>query len=1004
MAEDSSRQLTGAVVVVGGGIAGVQAALDLAESGFRVYVIEKEPAIGGRMAQLDKTFPTNDCAICTLAPRLVTAAAHPNIRLVTGSELVGLNGEHGHFRVRIRRRTRYVDTDKCTGCGDCARACLAETGNRFDLGLGRRKAVFQLYSQAVPAAFAIDPRACIECCECLEACQAGAINYRMGDREFEIEAGAVILSPGYAFFEGELLKDYGYGRCANVVTGLQLERMLSASGPSGGEVYRPSDGKRPQRIAFIQCVGSRDRAHGNEYCSSVCCMHTTKQALLVRQHDPDVEVSVFYLDIRAYGKGYEAFFERVVQSGIRYVRSSVARVWEQRQGRTLRVRYHVPGSGYIEEDFDLAVLAVGLVPPEGSRRLARLCNIELDSHGFCLVSPYDPVQTSRPGVFACGAFCGPKDIPETVVEASAAAAGASRLLKDVRGQLAVEQRFPPEREVEGQAPRIGVFVCRCGNNIGGTINVPEVVDYAGTLDGVAYTREFSFACARDSVNSIVGLTGEFGLNRVVVAACTPRTHEPLFQQALREAGLNPHLYEHVNIREHAAWVHTHQPEAATAKARELVQMGVAKARLLRPLTPVRLEVDRRVLVVGGGAAGMSAALAVADQGIPVVLVERSPELGGHLRNLRFTLDGADPRVLLLQLVERVSQHPLVETRLSARLLEVSGHTGRWRTRIIQEDVITEIEHGAVIVATGADAFRPSAHGYGPDQRVLTQTELEARLADDRLTPPRRVIMLQCVGSRTPERPYCSRVCCGQAVKNALLLRELSPGSEVVVLYRDMRTYGLQETLYRKAREEGVLFLGYEPDGAPEVEARGGELVVSFVDRSLNERVALATDLVVLSAGIVPNRQVNTELGRMFKLGLHPDGFFAEAHLKLKPVDFATDGVFLCGLAHGPKLLRESLVQAQAAAMRAVAFLARGFVEGSAAVTRVDRERCSGCGLCVESCPFGGRVLDREAGFVRVIEAACQGCGACVAACPAGACDQDKFEDRQIIAMIEAAFK
>ncbi|MGQ9711229.1 MAG: FAD-dependent oxidoreductase [Desulfotomaculales bacterium] len=994
------RRPVGAAMVVGGGVSGIQAALDLADAGFKVYLVERQPAIGGRMAQLDKTFPTNDCSMCTLAPRLVECGRHPNITILTCAEVREISGVAGDFSVRVRQYARLVDPDKCRGCGECESVCPVEVEDEFNEGLSKRKAIYRPYPQAVPNIYAIDIRRCLECVECEEACTAGAVNPFMGDREFRLRVGAIILAPGYELFDASARPEFGYGVFPNVVTALEFERLLSASGPYQGHFARPSDGAVPKKIAFIQCAGSRDAARGLPYCSAVCCMYATKQALLVKEHVPDADIAVFYIDMRAFGKDFERYYERARREGVRYIRCMVSQVAGVPGGDELVIRYRTEDGNFREEQFDMVVLSVGLRPPAAFAELARVAGIERNEYGFCKTWEFYPNLTSRPGVFAAGVIVAPKDIPETVVDASAAAANASRLLQAARGSLTTTVTYPPEKQVANEAPRVGVFVCNCGVNIGGVVDVPDVVRYAAGLPGVVHSREFLFACSQDSIAAITKAIEEHNLNRVVVAACTPRTHAPLFQSSLRAAGLNPYLYEHVNIREQCSWVHQHDKAQATSKAKDLVRMAVTKARLLSPVITTFLDIEPLVLVVGGGAAGMTAALSVADQGFPVCLVEKEPVLGGNLRHLYYTLEGSDPQALLYDLTVRVEHHPLIRVMTGAEILGVEGYTGNFTTRIRQGDLEREVKHGAVILATGAVESRPKEYLYGRHPRVVTQTEFERMLAAGRAAGLANVVMIQCVGSREEGRPYCSRVCCGHAVKNALKLKELNPDANVFVLYRDVRTYGFNEKYYREARERGVLFVRYEPQGKPAVEADGERLLVRVTDPVLNTGLEIGADLVVLSAAIEP-RPDTERLAHLYKVPLTPDGFFAEAHMKLRPVDFATEGMYLAGLGHAPKTLSESLAQAQAAAVRAVGLLGRGRLESTGVTVRVDAQRCSGCGICLEVCPYGARYMDEQK-VARVIEALCRGCGACVATCPSGATQQWTFEDGQIIHMIEAA--
>lgn len=993
----------GAVMVVGGGVGGIQAALDLAEVGFKIYLVEREPSIGGKMAQLDKTFPTNDCSMCTLAPRLVECNRHPNIELLTCTEVKNVSGWAGNFRVTVRQRARFVDASKCTGCGECAKVCPVLVKDEFNQDLAERKAVYLAYPQAVPNTYAVDFDHCIDCGACEVACPAEAVNPIMGDREYELRVGAVILCPGYDLLDPSAYSEYGYGIHPNVVTSMQFERILSASGPYEGHVLRPSDNKEPRRIAFIQCVGSRDVSRGAEYCSSVCCMHSTKQALLAREHIPGVETTIFYIDIRAYGKDFEKYYNRACDAGVQYVRCMVSQVDRSPEGDRLIVCYRTPDGHFEEETFDMVVLAVGLRPLAGASDLAKAAAISLNEYGFAKTWELKPTLTSRPGIFVAGAFSGPKDIPETVVDASAAVANASSLLRGSRDTLTVSKTYPQERDVARENPRVGVFVCNCGINIGSVVNVPEVVRFAATLPGVVHAEEFLFACAADSIERIQIAIKEHGLNRVVVASCTPRTHAPLFQESLQQVGLNRYLFEFVNIREHCSWVHSDNPVKATAKAKDLVHMGVAKARLLSPIITTFVNVNPQALIVGGGATGMTSALAVAEQGFPVCLVEKEAELGGNLRHLYSTIHGSDPQLLLSELRERVEQHPLIKVITSAEVSDVTGYVGNYVTTVQQGDEVHEIEHGAVILATGGVEYRPAEYLYGEDPRVVTQMELEKIIkeregGDDKLD---NVVMIQCVGSRDETRPYCSRVCCGQAVKNALKIKEINPAANVYILYRDVRTYGLMEKYYRQAREKGVIFVRYEVSDKPVVEAAKEHLQVSLRDPLLNVPLEVTADLVVLSAAIEPHPSTKA-MAQLFKVATNVDGFYAEAHMKLRPVDFASDGLYLAGLGHSPKMIGESLAQANAAAVRAVTLLCKKRLGSLGTIVTVDEKLCSGCGLCINVCPYGARFMDKEKNIAGVHEAVCRGCGTCAVVCPSGATQQNNFRDDQIFALIDAA--
>ncbi len=1000
--------LTGAVMVVGGGIAGMQSALDLAEVGYKVYLIEKKPAIGGTMAMLDKTFPTNDCAMCTMSPKLVDVGRHLNVEIITNAEVLGLEGKPGSFKVRVLKKARYVHLDKCISCGRCAEECPVKVKSEFDGELGIRKAIYKLYAQATPNAYAIDSTKCLRlknpkaCGKCLKVCDAGAIDHTMKDEELTLEVGSVILAPGFEPLDISAYGEYGWGIYPNVLTSIQFERMLSASGPTQGHVVRPSDQKEPKRIAFIQCIGSRDVNRGQNYCSAVCCMYGTKEAIIAKEHVDGLETKIFFMDVRAYGKDFEKYYDRArLQSGVQYERCMISSIKEQQQTKNLVIRYRTADGSFSEEEYDMVVLCVGLKPSSSTKELAEAVGIELDEHGFCKCEEFNPSATSKPGVFASGAFVAPKDIPETVGDASCAAAQAASVLAEARGSLAQVKEYPPEKDVLGEEPRVGAFICNCGINIGSVVNVPEVVEYAKTIPGVVHSEEFLFTCSQDNIERIKEAVKKHNLNRVVVASCTPRTHAPLFMSSIREVGLNPYLFEQANIREHASWVHRDNPKAATEKAKELVRMAVAKVKLAKPVHTSYSDLHRSALVVGGGLSGMTAALNLADQGFGVYLVEREAQLGGNANYLKYTIEGSDPQQLVKELTEKISQSDLIKVFTDTEIADVSGYLGNYKTTLQTGDQSQVIEHGVVIIATGAEQAKPNEYLYGESDRVVTQRELEERIAAGTVNNVKNIVMIQCVGSRQEDRPYCSRICCTHAMKNALRIKENNPDANVFVLYRDIRTYGMKEKYYREAREKGVIFVRYDLESKPTVAENGDKIEVKITDPILNRQLLLDADLLVLSTGIVP-RADSEKLSQMFKVALNADGFYSEAHMKLRPVDFAADGLYLCGLAHSPKLIGESLAQANASAIRAAMLLSKERLESLGIVATVNEKWCKGCGLCVQICPYDARYIDEHKHVARVREVLCQGCGACVAACPSNASQQNGFEKQQIISMIDAS--
>lgn len=1016
-----TEETLGSVAVIGGGIAGIQASLDLADQGFLVYMVESNPSIGGRMVQLDKTFPTLDCAMCILGPKLVDVQRHPNIKLLTYCEPLNLSGSAGNFKLRYLKKARYVDEEKCTGCGDCEAKCPVYIDDYFNEYLTRkdrrgrdrpaRKNISIPFPQAVPKVAFLVPETCRyiqkgKCGLCQKACGPGAIDYEQKDEEHEIKVGAVIVTTGFDPFDAKEISSLHFGRFPNVVTTLQFERFLNASGPTGGEVIRPSDQKHPKKIAFLQCVGSRNPSLNRNYCSAACCMYAIKEAVMAKEHDPNVEAYIYYMDIRAFGKGFEEFYQRAINEfNIHFIKSRIGEIRENPDNHNLIVKYEdFTGTPDItSEEMDMVVLSTGLDPSSHSDFLKDCMNLTLDEYGFIETDPLTPLETNQPGVYVCGVASSPKDIPDTVAEASGAAAKASILLKDVRDTLIEEIKLPQPIKVDPlDEPRIGVLVCHCGHNIASVINCAEVAEYAKTFSNVVFSTDPMYACAADTQVVIKEAIKDHNLNRIIVASCTPRTHEPLFRSTLREVGLNEFLFDLVNIREGASWVHPHEPEKANEKAKDLVRGAIARTCELEPLLKEKIPIVRKAAVIGGGCAGMTSALDLARAGYPVYLIEKEDQLGGELLKIPELHNKLKGKEIVEDLVKQVNAERNITVFTNTKLEKLSGAVGNFKGTVKGEEII----FGAAILATGAEPFVPNGYyHYEENPNIITQREFEEQFNE---LNPQTVVMIQCVGSREdePPRTYCSRICCTVAIKNSIRIKERNSNANVFILYKDIRTYGDLEEKYLEARQLGTVFIRYTDEQKPNVSPDG---IVEIFDPMLGATLRIKPDLIILSVPLVP--KPNEELSQMFKVTRGADEFFLEAHVKLRPIDFATDGIFLAGTCHFPKFTTESIFQGSGAAVRVMALLAKGYLLSEGAISRVDQDLCRGCGRCEQVCPYKAieleiKTIKLETKSIQTIKAVvnegvCKGCGVCVVTCPVGAITVKHFPNKTIERQFES---
>lgn len=1024
------QQNPAAVMVVGGGIGGMRSALDLADAGLKVYLIEQTPCLGGRVAQLGYMFPQHDCVLCrgtpdhgygctrpSISPAYIQHNQHPNIEVLTNTTVSDIEGQAGDFTVSLRRHARYVDIDRCINCGYCSEVCPIELPDDYQQGMTMHKAIYKVAPRAIPDAYVIDKGPyCDDCGKCQDICPTQAINLDEKARLQSIEVGAIILALGFQAFDPSEMEEFGYRRFPNVLHSMEYERLASRSGPTEGIITRPSDQRRPKSIAWLQCIGSRDMEHS--YCSSICCMYATKESMLAKQRlGKDIECTVFIMDERTFNKEYNAYFEKAREEHhIQYIRCRVSQIREDPLTNNLILHYAHPNGNQLEQEYEMVVLAAGLQPPDSAHHFTNMLDLELNEFGFCETDKFTPLHTSHSGIFVCGAFSSPKEIVETIIDASGAAAEVMRLLNDRLNTYGysrewpflAEDLFPVERDVSNESSKVGMFACNCGSSLNKTLDIGKLTEQTSKWSNVSHAEEIEYACFSEGLNIIKERINELGLNRIVIAGCSNRTHESLFQRTVRQAGLNPYMVELVNLREQCAQVHYWQKEIANRKALELIRIAVGRVSKAQPVYKQKHDCRPGALIVGGGLSGMTSALAIADSGYQVYLVERSHQLGGNLQDIYYVAEGYNPRRLGRDLINRVRTHQNISSITYTEVVGHRGHLGDFQTDLItrrpsRAPEAFQINHGVTIIATGGREAQD--HPWLEIPQVITQRELEMQIIHqpEKIAALKDVVMILCV---RPEgtSDYCSRICCTNTMKNVIRLKLFNPDCRVSVVYKNIVTYGFREEYYNKARELGVVFIRYEDSEPPEINRVNGNVFVSIRDPALDHRIELPADIIPLSMSILPSKG-SAELAELFGVPLSSEGFFQEAQMKLRPMDFKREGVFLAGMAHYPKFIEESISHALAAAGRALATLSHFenlFLGGVIAV--VDPSKCVGCLTCTRVCPFGiPRVVQEEGrigvgsigGAAHIDETICQGCGTCTGECPANAIQLVNYTDEQI---------
>jgi len=1016
----SEKKPIGTALVAGAGISGIKAAIELAEVGYKVLLTDASIQAGGILAKLDYQFPTDHCGMCRMLPMVGREYAsqycmrkslfHENIEILPFTEITSVAGDAGNYKVELVKKARYIDPAACNELGECMAVCPVEVDDEFNHGLTKRKAIYQPVPHNTPKMLAIDKQACTNCGECVKVCETGAINLDAQDEAETRDVHAIVLASGVKLYNTRDFEDAkSYAVSPDVVTSLAFERMMSGSGTyKDGVITRPSDGKPAKNIAWIQCMGSRNRRQGRDYCSSICCMFALKEAVLAKEKGgSDVESTIFYMDMRTFGKGFQEYREKAVEEhGVKLVRCRVQGV-RLKPDKSLEIRYFDPDTNeFFFKDYDLVVMSTGQIPFETHKKWADLLNAPLDSRGLLATENYSKNSIAgKPGLFICGSLMGLTDISEAMSSGIAAAGEATTFLTGLGVDTVKEEEIPEPTARERELPQVAVAVCKCGEKAGA-----EGLDYellsAELLKyrGVGEVQVVESMCKHEKES--LDFLAKSKCNRLLIGACQPYMYRHTLKDTAKKAGFNSSLVEVMDLfgMSRRGMV---EPSVGdwTLKAAKEVVSDIEKLKYKQALHVSSLPINQAALVVGAGFGGMQSALSLATRGVKVDLVEKAGELGGYIGNhVASTVDGLAPIERAKDMKLKVFENKNITVHLNCEVEKTLGTLGKFESKLhfSDTDENTYIHHGAVIMATGGHEGATTEYGYGTSDKVMTQGELKKGLASGDIDAGtlEDVVMIQCVGSRQKDgRRYCSRICCTWALANALKIKELNPDARVIVLYRDLMSYGFYEQYYTKARTAGVIFMTYNLENKPQVEMVEGKPMVKFNDNVLNSEMELPADLLVLSTGVDPEES-NQKLADAFGVSLNDDGFFAEVDSKWRPIEFQKSGIYLVGTAHSPMPLKSVIMQAEAAAQKAYAYLSGREVHTAGVISRVKDALCIRCQRCVGICPFNARSYDEAENRINVDPAACQACGLCAVECQNNAAEVMGWSDKQIMASLD----